>query len=116
MDVKNTLSSSGVYADELTRTTIPRTSVYVVDGYRDILASGVRALEQAITREEALRLYTISSAYTSFRGGRPGLYRGRQAHRLGVLSDDAMTRPRRRIPDIEALIIILGSEVVYERE
>ncbi len=50
------------------------------------------------------------------RGGRPGLHRGGKLTDLVVLSDDIMTVPDDEIPDIEALIIILGGEVVYERE
>lgn len=83
---------------------------------RDILASGVRGSEQAITREEALWLYTISSAYTWFAEEDQGSIEAGELTDLVFLSDDAMTAPDDEIPDIEALIIILGSEVVYERE
>ncbi len=83
---------------------------------RDILASGVRGSAQAITREEALRLYTMGNAYTRFPEEDQGSIEAGKLAGLVVLSDDIMTAPDDEIPDIEALTIILGGEVVYERE
>ena len=83
---------------------------------RDILTAGVLGSEQAITREEALRLYTMGSAYTQFVEEEQGSIEAGKLADLVVLSDDIMTIPDEQIRDIEALTTILGGEVVYERE
>ena len=59
---------------------------------RDILASGVRGSEQAIAREEALRLHDKQRLHV-VRGGRPGLHRAGKLAGLVVSSDDTMTLP-----------------------
>lgn len=83
---------------------------------RDTLTAGVLGPEQAITREEALQLYTIDSAYTQFAEEETGSIEAGKLADLVVLSDDIMTVPDDEIRDIEALATILGGEVVYERE
>jgi len=83
---------------------------------RDTLTAGVLGSEQAITREEALRLYTMGSAYTQFVEEDQGSIEAGKLADLVVLSDDIMTIPEEQIRDIEALTTILGGEVVYERE
>lgn len=83
---------------------------------RDTLTAGVLGPEQAITREEALRLYTMGSAYTQFAEEDQGSIEVGKLADLVVLSDDIMTVPDDEIRDIEALTTILDGEIVYERE
>lgn len=83
---------------------------------RDTLTAGVLGSEQAITREEALQLYTVGSAYTQFAEDEKGSIEVGKLADLVVLSDDILTVPEESIKDIEALMTVLGGEVVYERE
>lgn len=83
---------------------------------RDTLSAGVLGLEQAITREEALQLYTINNAYTQFAEKEKGSIEAGKLADLAVLSDDLLSVPAERIKNIEAVMTILGGEPVYERE
>ncbi len=58
---------------------------------RDTLTAGVLGPDQAITREEALQLYTIDSAYTQFAEEEKGSTEVGKLASLVVLSDDILT-------------------------
>ncbi len=83
---------------------------------RDTLASETLGPEQAITREEALRLYTIDSAYTQFAEEETGSIEVGKLADLVVLSEDILTVPEENIKDIEAQMTLLDGGIVYERE
>jgi predicted amidohydrolase YtcJ len=70
--------------------------------------------EQKITVEEALRAYTIGSAYASFEEGSKGsLERGKLAD--FVLIDRDLTRiPPEEIREARVVMTVVGGEVVYE--
>ncbi|MDR0662516.1 MAG: amidohydrolase [Spirochaetaceae bacterium] len=70
---------------------------------------------QALTREEALRSFTIWGAYAAFaEKNRGSLEAGKYADFV-VLDRDIMTCPADEIKDITALKTVIGGEVVYER-
>jgi predicted amidohydrolase YtcJ len=72
-----------------------------------------RGPEQTPTREDALRAYTIGSAWFSFDEGKRGsLERGKIAD-LAVLSKDYMTAPLDQIESIESLLTMVGGTIVY---
>jgi predicted amidohydrolase YtcJ len=69
---------------------------------------------QALTREEALRSFTIWGAYAAFaEKNRGSLEAGKYADFV-VLDRDLMTCPAGEIKDIAALKTVIGGEVVYE--
>jgi predicted amidohydrolase YtcJ len=72
--------------------------------------------EQKISVEDALRAYTMGSAYASFEEGSKGsLERGKLAD--FVLIDRDLTRiPPEQIRDAHVLMTVVGGKVVYERK
>jgi len=74
-------------------------------------ASGER-----ITVEQAIRLYTIDSAYASFEERLRGSIEVGKLADLVVLSDDPLAIATDRIGDIKVDMTIVDGEVVYNRE
>ena len=71
--------------------------------------------DQKLTRFEALKSYTIDAAYASFEEDVLGsLTPGKYAD-LVVLSKDIMTVPPSEILETEALITMVGGEIVFSR-
>ena len=72
--------------------------------------------DQRMTREEALRSYTINNAYAAFEEHLKGsLTKGKLAD-IVVLSKDIMTIPEEEILNTKVDYTILGGEVKYKRE
>ena len=81
---------------------------------RDTLTGGVMGIDQAITREEALRLATINNARLTFEERDSGsIEEGKRAD-LVVLSIDPLTAPLEQVRDARVLLTIVGGKVVYE--
>jgi predicted amidohydrolase YtcJ len=72
--------------------------------------------EQSMTREEALRSYTLNNAYAAFMEDQLGSITPGKLADLVVLSSDIMTVPEEQIPTAEADITIVGGEVRYRRD
>jgi len=70
--------------------------------------------EQAISREDALRMMTANAAWLSFEEDRKGSIEVGKLADLVVLSDDYLACPPERIKDIRAVTTVLGGKVVYE--
>ncbi len=71
--------------------------------------------EQSLTREQALRSYTINNAYAAFEEEIKGsLTPGKYAD-ITVLSKDILTIPDGEIPSAEVAYTIIGGEVKYRR-
>ena len=69
--------------------------------------------EQALSREEALRLFTSAAAYAAFEeNDRGALAVGKRAD-LAVLSKDYLTVPSDEIGGIVSLLTMVGGRVVY---
>jgi predicted amidohydrolase YtcJ len=69
--------------------------------------------KQRMTREEALRSYTLSNAYAAFEDDQKGsLVSGKLAD-ITVLSRDIMTVPESEIPDTKVVYTITGGKIVY---
>lgn len=75
----------------------------------------VYGAEQAITREEALRLYTSAAARYAFAEHRVGSIEVGKLADFAILSADPMTVEEDEIKNIVALKTIVGGRVVYER-
>jgi predicted amidohydrolase YtcJ len=71
--------------------------------------------EQRMTREEALRSYTINAAYAAFEEDVKGSLRPGKLADVTVLSRDILTVSEERILDTEVLHTIVGGRVLYER-
>ena len=71
--------------------------------------------EQRMTREEALRSYTLGAAYAGFQEDVMGSVTPGKLADLVVLSRDIMTVPEEEIPGARVDLTILGGEVRYRR-
>jgi predicted amidohydrolase YtcJ len=77
-------------------------------------AGGVqRGPEQTPTREDALRAYTIGSAWFSFDENKRGSLELGKLADLAVLTKDYMTVPVSEIGGIESLLTMVGGKIVY---
>jgi hypothetical protein len=72
--------------------------------------------EQAVSREEALRMMTRDAAYLSFDEGRKGTIEVGRLGDLVVLSDDFLACAPERIREIRAVATVLGGVVVHEAD
>jgi predicted amidohydrolase YtcJ len=71
--------------------------------------------EQRITREQALRMWTLNAAYLSFDEKRKGSIEPGKLADLVVLSSDILTCPEDQIKDIEAEAAMVGGRWVHSR-
>ncbi|MGH2374818.1 MAG: amidohydrolase family protein, partial [bacterium] len=71
--------------------------------------------DEGIGREEALRLYTQSGAYTTFEEHKKGSIEPGKWADLAVLSEDYLTVPEERIPAIRVSLTMVGGRIVHER-
>lgn len=71
--------------------------------------------EEALTREQALRLWTLNSAYLTFEEDRKGSIEPGKLADMVVISEDFLHCPIDRLKDIEALTTIVDGKVVYSR-
>jgi predicted amidohydrolase YtcJ len=69
--------------------------------------------EQAVTREEALRMWTLNGAYLSFEETLKGSIEPGKLADMVVISKDYLTCPLDEVKDIEALVTIVDGKVVY---
>lgn len=69
--------------------------------------------EQRMSREEALRSYTIDAAYAAFEEASKGSLQAGKLADVTVLSRDVMSVPEAEIPGTEVVYTILGGKVVY---
>jgi predicted amidohydrolase YtcJ len=72
-----------------------------------------RGPEQTPTREDALRAYTIGSAWFSFDEDKRGSIEPGKLADLAVLSKDYMTVPLDELDSIESVLTMVGGKVVY---
>ena len=69
--------------------------------------------EEAISREDALKMYTINNAYASFEEALKGSIEPGKLADMAVLSDDILTCPADQIKSIESELTIVGGKIVY---
>jgi len=72
--------------------------------------------EEALTREQALRLWTINGAYLTFEEKDKGSIAPGKFADMVVLSDDLLTCPVDKIRDIEALLTVVNGREVFRRQ
>ncbi len=69
--------------------------------------------EQRLTREEALRAYTINNAYAAFQENELGSITPGKYADITVLSRDIMSVPEDQIPGTEVVYTIVGGQVKF---
>ena len=74
----------------------------------------VYGADQALTREEALRLYTNAGPFYTFEERKKGSIEIGKFADMVVLSADYLTVPEAQIKDIRPLQTIVNDKVVYE--
>ncbi len=72
--------------------------------------------EEKMTREQALRSYTLDAAYGAFREDRKGSIEVGKWADLTIFDKDIMTIPEEEILETNVTMTIIGGEVVYEIE
>jgi predicted amidohydrolase YtcJ len=81
---------------------------------RNTVTAGLLGPEQRITREEALRAYTIWSAHFTFEETIKGSIEPGKLADLVVLDRDILTCPEGDIKDVRPLKTMVGGKFVYE--
>jgi predicted amidohydrolase YtcJ len=71
--------------------------------------------DQKMTREEALRSYTINGAFAGFEEGIKGSLTPGKLADITVLTRDILTCPEDDIPGTEVLYTIIGGKVLYHK-
>jgi predicted amidohydrolase YtcJ len=71
--------------------------------------------DQRMSREEALRSYTINGAYAAFQEDILGSLTPGKLADIVVLSEDIMTVPEDKILNAEVLYTIVGGQVLYKK-
>ncbi len=71
--------------------------------------------EQGISREAALKAYTIDGAYSTFEEKIKGSIEVDKLADLAVLSDDPLTVPAEKIKEIQVLMTVVDGKIAYEK-
>lgn len=82
---------------------------------RDGQPAGGWYAEEAMTREEALKSFTIWAAYGQFEEGIKGSLKAGKLADFVVIDRDYMNCSAAEIKDIQALTTVLGGKVVYQK-
>ncbi len=93
----------------------PWLSIYFMVSGKDSAGNLVNP-GQMITRMEALRLYTMGSAWFSFDESRLGSLEPGKFADLVVLSEDYLTVPEEKIRTLQSVLTVVGGNIVYEEK
>jgi predicted amidohydrolase YtcJ len=108
------LDSLGAGTDFPVNPINPLLNMYIMVTRKDPNGN-VYGASEAITREQALRLYTSAASRYMFEEGRKGTLEPGKLADLVVLSADYMGVPEDQIKDIKAAITVVGGKVVFQR-
>jgi predicted amidohydrolase YtcJ len=108
------LNSLGAGTDFPVNTINPFINMYIMVTRKD--PSGhVYGANEAVTREQALRLYTSAASHYMFEENKKGTLEVGKFADLTALSADLMTVPEEEIKDIKADLTIVGGRIVFQR-
>jgi predicted amidohydrolase YtcJ len=108
------LDSLGAGTDFPVNPINPLLNMYIMVTRKDPNGN-VYGASEAITREQALRLYTSAASRYMFEEGQKGTLEPGKLADLVVLSDDYMSVPEDQIKDIKAVITVVGGKIVFQR-
>ena len=108
------LDSLGAGTDFPVNPINPFLNMYIMVTRKDPNGS-VYGASEAISREQALRLYTSAASHYTFEEARKGTIEPGKLADLVVLSADYMAVPEAQIKDINADMTLIGGKVVFER-
>lgn len=91
----------------------PMLSLWWLVTGKTVAGTALRDRRQNLTRAEALRLYTIGSAWFTFDEGRKGSIEVGKLADLAVLNADYLTVPEDQIRSLQSLLTVVGGRVVY---
>jgi len=91
----------------------PMLSLWWLITGKTIAGTPIRDPKQNLTREEALRMYTMGSAWLAFDNQRKGSIEVGKFADLAVLNADYLTVPVDQIPKLESLLTMVGGRPVY---
>jgi len=94
----------------------PWDSIYWLVSGRTVGGFELYPEENRLSRMEALRLYTVGSAWFSTEQGRKGSIVAGQLADLAVLSEDFFSIPEERIKRLHSVLTVLGGTVVHATE
>jgi len=92
----------------------PFLNIYIMVTRKDPNGN-VYGASEAISREQALRLYTSAASRYMFDEGRKGTLETGKLADLAVVSADIMSIPEDQIKDIKADMTMVGGKVVFQR-
>jgi predicted amidohydrolase YtcJ len=88
---------------------------WMLDG-KTVEGIAMRAAEERPTRADALRMYTIGSAWFAHADDRRGSLEAGKLADLAVLTKDYMAVPVEQIGSIESVLTMMGGRIVYAAE
>ena len=91
----------------------PMLSLWWLVTGKSVAGTAIRDKSQNVSREEALRMYTIGSAWFAGAERRVGSIEVDKLADLAVLSADYLTVPEDQIRSLESLLTMVGGRVVY---
>jgi predicted amidohydrolase YtcJ len=91
----------------------PMLSLWWLVTGKTVAGTALRDPQQNVTREEALRMYTIGGAWLTFDEKRRGSIEVGKLADLAVLNADYLTVPEGQIRSLESLLTMVGGRVVY---
>ena len=108
------LDSLGAGTDFPVNPVNPFLNMYVMVTRKDPNGN-VYGASEAISREQALRLYTSAASHYTFEEAQKGTIRPGKLADFVVLSADYMEVPEEQIKDIKADLTLVGGKVVFQR-
>ncbi len=72
--------------------------------------------EEALTREQAIRLYTINNAYITHEEKKKGSLEVGKLGDLILIDRDVLTCPVKDVAGTQVLMTVVGGKVVWERK
>src|SRR5205814_10311394 len=96
----------------------PMIEFYAADARKDMRGFSGEGWhpEEKVTREQALKMFTIWPAYAAFEESLRGSIEAGKLADVTLLSADIMKIPEMEILRTECLMTVIGGEIVYEKQ